>query len=72
MSTDVIRSKAAAYLTRTGNADLLPVLGLVDEPDEALVIDGRRLCPTCRRPLPDPIRNGGRKPCRRCGKQGDR
>lgn len=33
--------------------------------DEPLVIDGRHCCTNCRKPLPDPISNGGRKPCRR-------
>lgn len=30
-----------------------------------LIIDGRQCCHRCRNPLPDPIANGGRKPCRR-------
>lgn len=58
------RAAAARYLTRSGNADLLDVLGLVDNAGP-LVIDGRQACPRCRRPLPDPISNGGHKPCRR-------
>lgn len=30
-----------------------------------LVVDGRQCCPHCSLPLPDPIVNGGHKPCRR-------
>lgn len=46
------RAAAAAYLTRTGNADLIDMLGLHgtdlgSEFDEK----GRRLCPACGGPL---------------------
>lgn len=58
------RAAAARYLERTGNADVLDMLGLVDD-TAPLVIDGKHCCPNCRKPLPDPISNGGRKPCRR-------
>lgn len=58
------RAAAVRVLERTGNADLAEVLGLVDEPGP-LVIDGRQACPRCHKPLPDPIANGGHKPCRR-------
>lgn len=51
--------KAIAYLTRTGNADLLPVLGLDTSPP--LVIDGKACCPACR----EPYRGDGRTTCRR-------
>jgi hypothetical protein len=59
----VIRTTAAdavAYLTRAGNADLLPILGL-----EGTAPLGRQPCPACGKPLPDPITNGGNKPCQR-------
>lgn len=59
-----VRAAAARYLERTGNADVADMLGLVEQED-LLVIDGRHCCPNCRKPLPDPISNGGRKPCRR-------
>lgn len=55
-------AKATRYLTRTGNADLLAILGLGDSPARE-----RPLCPSCSKPLPDPITNGGRKPCQRRG-----
>jgi len=58
------RAAAVAYLERKGYADLLDMLGLVDDTGP-LVIDGRQACPRCRSPLPDPISNGGFKPCRR-------
>ena len=58
------RAAAVRYLTRTGNVDLIEVLGLADEPGP-LVVGGRQCCPRCRKPLPDPITNGGHKPCRR-------
>jgi hypothetical protein len=54
------QADATAYLTRTGNADLLPILGLVEPPPA-----GRQPCPSCGKPLPDPITSGGRKPCQR-------
>lgn len=41
---------ATRYLTSTGNADLLPVLGLVDEPVAPatfVVRNGRSYCPRC-------------------------
>jgi hypothetical protein len=59
------RAAATRYLERTGHADLLDVLGLGPEPDGPSVIDGRECCPSCGKPLPDPVSNGGRKPCRR-------
>lgn len=46
-TTEEQRSKASAYLTRTGNADLLAVLGLDgDGRRGALAVD----CPTCAKP----------------------
>jgi hypothetical protein len=60
-----IRDAARSRIGREKDADfLLDVLGLVDDPGP-LVIDGRQACPRCRKPLPDPIANGGHKPCRR-------
>lgn len=56
------RDAATRYLERTGNGDLLAMLGLVDEPS---TVAGRQVCPNCGKPLPDPIANGGFKPCRR-------
>jgi hypothetical protein len=96
--TPETRAAATAYLTRTGNADLLPILGLVDGPEpepQSCPVCGKQVhshggcnrtkecraathgsavarhrlpCPACGKPLPDPITNGGRKPCqnRRC------
>jgi len=58
------RAAAVRYLERTGNADVLGALGLVDEPEPPTVA-GRQVCPRCGKPLPDPIANGGHKPCRR-------
>jgi hypothetical protein len=59
------RAAAVARVSREEQADmLLDMLGLVDQACP-LVIDGRHCCPSCRKPLPDPISNGGRKPCRR-------
>jgi hypothetical protein len=46
------RELATAYLTRTGNADLLDVLGLVESDGPLVDEEGRRLCPDCRRVLP--------------------
>jgi len=57
---DETRADAARYLTRKGYADLLPILGLSDAPTRE-----RPPCPSCGKPLPDPITNGGRKPCQR-------
>jgi hypothetical protein len=54
------RAAAARYLTRTDNADLLVVLGLVGE-DEPQTVDGRPACPACRKPYPE----DGRRACRR-------
>lgn len=60
-----VRAAAARRIRREEQADLLlDMLGLRDDPGP-LVIDGRQCCPLCRRPLPDPITNGGFKPCRR-------
>lgn len=58
------RAAAVRFLERTGNGDLIAMLGLVDEP-KPTVVGGRQLCPRCGKPLPDPIANGGHKPCRR-------
>jgi hypothetical protein len=53
------RDAAASYLRRTGNADLLEVLGLVEpelKPKPYVVINGRTFCATCRqRAQPDGI-----------------
>ena len=57
---DDTRAAATRYLERTGNADLLPILGLTEPPPQTRVP-----CPSCGKPLPDPVTNGGRKPCQR-------
>lgn len=60
-------TRAAAVRVISHEADaalLLDMLGLVDKPGP-LLIDGRQACPRCEQPLPDPISNGGFKPCRR-------
>jgi hypothetical protein len=53
------RAAAASYLWRTGNADLLDVLGLAaakEKPKPYIVINGRTYCATCRqRAQPDGI-----------------
>jgi hypothetical protein len=54
------RADATSYLTRTGNEDLLPILGL-DAAVGTLIIDGQPCCPACRRPY----RGDGRTSCRR-------
>jgi hypothetical protein len=56
----VLRAKALRYVTRTGNADVAEALGLVDPGPPV-----RRPCPDCGHPLPDPVTNGGHKPCQR-------
>lgn len=64
------RAKAVVYLWRTGNLDVLAALGL-DGVLEArrspapVVASHRQPCPSCGKPLPDPVTNGGRKPCQR-------
>ncbi len=58
--SDEDRDAATRYLTRKGHADLLPILGLADPPARE-----RTPCPSCGKPLPDPLTNGGRKPCQR-------
>lgn len=58
------REAARRVLERTGNADLIEILGLAEKPGP-LVIDGRQVCPRCEHPLPDPLVNGGFKACRR-------
>lgn len=61
-ASDQARADVAAYLERTGNADLIEILGLGDgdEPD-VLVIDEKICCPACRKPYPD----DGRRACRK-------
>jgi hypothetical protein len=54
------QAAATRYLIRSGNADILPILGLAYEQPR-----GRVPCPSCGMPLPDPVTNGGRKPCQR-------
>ena len=49
-TTAAIRADAAAYLTRTGNADLIEVLGLAD-PAPAVPVE-RGTCPICGNRLP--------------------
>lgn len=56
MVDDTTRADARAYLTRTGNADLLPILGL--GPDPEAVEPGN--CPKCKTPYA-----AGRTACRR-------
>lgn len=52
------QTAAASYLTRTGNADLLDVLGLTEvRPRTA---NGRNICPHCSQPT-----TPGRSTCRR-------
>lgn len=59
------RAAAARRIAREEKADLLlAMLGLTETPGP-LIIDGRHCCTNCRKPLPDPISNGGRRPCRR-------
>jgi hypothetical protein len=65
--TDDMRQLAIAGVTRRVPAEgrdvVLAALGLIEPlPRDA---DGRQLCETCGGPLPDPIVNGGHKPCRR-------
>lgn len=55
------RAKAARYLESSGNADLLPMLGLVDEPR---TVGERPACPTCGRPR-QKGKHGGYRPCQR-------
>lgn len=58
------REAAIRRVSREEQADLLlAMLGLDDV--GPLIVDGRRSCPRCRNPLPDPVANGGHKPCRR-------
>lgn len=52
------RAAATRYLERTGNADLLGPLGLVDEPPPSPV------CPVCGRRLTK-AKLGGFNPCQR-------
>lgn len=74
------RAAAARVISQQPDAEeLLLMLGLVEDPvadarNRAKALDdmrgkrtpqGRRLCPSCGKPLPDPIANGGNKPCRR-------
>lgn len=49
------QAKAARYLEDSGNADLLPILGLADPPER-----DERECPACGHPL----RGDGRTACR--------
>jgi hypothetical protein len=42
--------------------EILAILGLAAPP---VVVEGRQRCEDCGGPLPDPIVNGGHKPCRR-------
>lgn len=53
------RDRAIAYLTRTGNADLLPVLGLAAEP-----VKPRGNCPACGYELASHGGCNRRKACR--------
>lgn len=62
---DHVRAAAIRFLERTGNADMLEPLGLAEPEATASTADGRELCANCGKPLPDPVANGGRKPCRR-------
>jgi len=54
------RDAAIRYLERTGNDDLLAMLGLVDAP-KPVIVDGRACCPVCE----EPLRGDGRSSCRR-------
>lgn len=53
------QARATAYLERSGNADLLPMLGL--DGWQTPTVDGRGVCPACGHPLPA----DSRKACRR-------
>lgn len=57
------RAAARRVLDRLGAADLIDVLGLVDntEPAKRFADDGRRLCPDCGKPFP----SDDRAKCRR-------
>lgn len=59
MTTTDVQAAAANYLTRTGNSDLLAMLGLAEVRKHTA--NGRNLCPTCLKPLAV----DGRKVCRR-------
>jgi hypothetical protein len=61
-STAESRAAARRYLERSGNADVLAVLGLDDTEPAA---PGRQLCPRCGGQLSDPSVNGGFEACRR-------
>lgn len=61
---------ARRYLERTGNADLLPILGLApDVPDGAVLVDGYAIHPTCGRPMP---KSGRCRQGRQCRADDDR
>lgn len=59
------RAAATRYLERTGNADLLGALGLVDEEQPA-----HPVCPACDRPLIKSKQGGWRSCHRRTCKEG--
>lgn len=61
---DATLAAATRYLERTGNADLLPILGLADEPET-----DRPACPACGNPL-SRGKHGGYRPCQRRTCQG--
>jgi len=58
------RAAATRYLERTGNADLLAALGLIDDEQPT-----RPACPTCGQPL-GKGKHGGYRPCQRRTCQG--
>lgn len=49
VTADDVRADATRYLTRTGNTDLLDVLGLVDAPAAP---PATQACPVCGKPPP--------------------
>jgi len=62
------RSAAARFLQRTGNADLLEMLGLTSNQHRSRFDEnGRRLCPACEKPLPSDDRTKCRRAACRLG-----
>lgn len=47
-----MQEAAISYLTRTGNADLLPILGLAEDEERAAPLPRGYHCAVCENPLP--------------------
>jgi ribosomal protein S14 len=58
---------ATSYLTRTGNADLLPILGLGDDPKVVKRATGD--CPICGNKLPSHGVCRKRQTCRKAARE---